>query len=336
MYIKVYIYILVGLICYREITRKRAQEVFKILEELKDTEFKDRRKDYPYSEWERKRAIVRERLKKLPAYIRQAVENIIREEQVTGRPHALDLEKKVHLFLLARLMRKSNRGMEEALELFQPLFGFNVSYKYIERLYSDDEVKLALHNLFILLLQEEGTTGKYSGDGSGYSLTIESHYRTNPLKKGKKYLYFFTLIDLGTGMYVGYGISHHSEMDAFHKARKMLEKNNVKLDSIRLDKYYSSRKVLRIFSRQVSVYVLPKKNLKNIGISWYQTVKRMIEDPAGYLTEYYLRNTSESGHSSDKRRFGSLINQRREDRQDTAMFSIAVLHNLYAFKTQPH
>ena len=319
-----------------KITRKRAQEVFEVLEDLRETEFKDRKKDYPYSEWERKRAIVRERLKKLPAYIRQAVESIVQEERTTGRPKTIELEKKVHLFLFARLMRKSNRGMEEALELFQPLFGFNVSYKYIERLYSDEEVKLALHNLFILLVREEGASGKYSGDGSGYSLTVEAHYRTNPIKKGKKYLYFFAIIDLGTGMYVGCGISHHSEMDAFHKARNMLEKNNIRLDSLRLDKYYSSRKVLRIFGRQVSVYVLPKKNLKNIGISWYQTVKRMIEDPIGYLTEYYLRNNSESGFSSDKRRFGSLITQRREDRQETALFTNAVLHNLYAFKVQPH
>ena len=318
------------------ITKKRAQEVFELLDELRETEFKDRKREYPYTEWERKRAVVRERLKKLPTYIKQAVENISRYKQATGRPDTLELEKKVHLFLFARLMRKSNRGMEEALELFQPLFGFNVSYKYIERLYSDKEVKLALHNLFILLLQEEGTTGKYSGDGSGYSLTVETHYRTSPRKKGKKYLYFFAIIDLGTGMYVGCGTSHHSEMDAFQKAKTMLVENDSQIDSIRLDKYYSSRKVLRIFGREVSVYVLPKKNLRNIGITWYRTVKRMIEDPVGYLTEYYLRNNSESGFSADKRRFGSQITQRREDRQETALFTNAVLHNLYAFKVQPH
>lgn len=318
------------------ITRKRAQEVFEVLEELRETEFKDRKREYPYTEWERKRAIVRERLKKLPAYIKQAVETIHKDEQATGRPPAIDLEKKVHLFLFARLMRKSNRGMEEALELFQPLFGFNVSYKYIERLYSDEEVRLALHNLFILLLQEEGTTGKYSGDGSGYSLSVETHYRTGPVKKGKKYLYFFAIIDLGTGMYVGCGTSRQSEMDAFNKAVNMLRENDIEIDTIRLDKYYSSRKVLRLFGRSVSVYVLPKKNLRKIGITWYRTVKRMMEDPIGYLTEYYLRNNSESGFSSDKRRFGSLITQRREDRQDMALFTNAVLHNLYAFKVRPH
>ncbi len=78
------------------ITRKRAQEVFELLDELRETEFKDRKKQYPYAEWERKRAVVRERLKKLPAYIEQAVENLSRDKQTTGRPETIDLEKKVH------------------------------------------------------------------------------------------------------------------------------------------------------------------------------------------------------------------------------------------------
>jgi len=48
--------------------------------------------------------------------------------------------------------------VEDALGCFQPLFGVDVSYKYIERLYSDPEVKLALHNLFVLLLKDEGAS----------------------------------------------------------------------------------------------------------------------------------------------------------------------------------
>jgi transposase len=112
-----------------------------------------------------------------------------------GRPPKLDLEKKVNLFILARFLSKSNRGVEEALEYFQPLFGVDVSYKYIERLYSDPEVKLALHNIFVLLLKEEGTSGDLAGDGTGYSVSVESHYRSDP----KKYVHFFALIDLGTG-----------------------------------------------------------------------------------------------------------------------------------------
>ncbi|RLJ01010.1 MAG: hypothetical protein DRP06_00430 [Candidatus Aenigmatarchaeota archaeon] len=63
------------------------------------------------------------------------------------------------LFLFARLMNKSNRDVEDILELFEPFFGISVSYKTIERLYSDEEVKLVLHNLFILLLKDENLSG---------------------------------------------------------------------------------------------------------------------------------------------------------------------------------
>jgi hypothetical protein len=142
-----------------KIMAKSAQELLVVLDETREKLFKDKKCVYPYTEWEHKRAQVKQRLHRLPEYIREAVAAINREEQKMGRPPKLDLEKKVNLFILTRFLSKSNRGVEEALEYFQPLFGVDVSYKYIERLYSDPEVKLALHNIFVLLLKEEGTSG---------------------------------------------------------------------------------------------------------------------------------------------------------------------------------
>ncbi len=107
------------------------------------------------------------------------------EEQKMGRPPKQDIENKVNLFILVRFLNKSNRLAEGSLGYFQPLFGVDVSYKYIERLYGDPEVKLALHNLFVLLLKEEGVSGDYSVDGTGYSVSVETYYRTNPNKYGK-------------------------------------------------------------------------------------------------------------------------------------------------------
>jgi len=161
---------------------------------------------------------------------------MIRIQKRVGRPKKVDLEKRVMLFLFARLMNKSNRDVEELLELFEPLFGIKVSYKTIERLYSDEEVKMALHNLFVLL-REEGVSGEFAGDGSGYSLTVTKHYRSNPKKKGKDFRYVFGIIDLETGMYVGLGYSSRSERDAFSKAMKMLRNMGVKINSIFMDKY---------------------------------------------------------------------------------------------------
>ena len=244
---------------------KSAKEMLAVLDETKETLFKDRKCTYPYTEWEHKRAQVKERLHRLPEYIHQAVETINREEQKMGRPPKLDLEKKANLFILVRFLNKSNRNAEETLQYFQPLFGVDVSYKYIERLYSDPEVKLALHNLFVLLLKEEGTSGDLAGDGTGYSVSVENHYRSDPKKYGKKYVHFFSLIDLATGMYVGCGVSRHSEWDAFSKAVSMLRRVGVAVKSMRLDRYFSTRKVIRLFDRSVSLFLIPKKNIARIG-----------------------------------------------------------------------
>ena len=221
---------------------KSAKEMLSVLDETKETLFKDRKCTYPYTEWEHKRAQVKERLSRLPEYIHKAVETINREEQKMGRPPKLDLEKKVNLFILVRFLNKSNRNTEESLQYFQPLFGVDVSYKYIERLYSDPEVKLALHNLFVLLLKDEGTSGDLAGDGTGYSVSVENHYRSDPKKYGEKYVHFFSLIDLATGMYVGCGVSLHSEWDAFSKAVAMLSCIGATIKSLRLDKYLAQEK----------------------------------------------------------------------------------------------
>ncbi len=316
------------------ITQKRAKELLEVLDEVRETHFKGREREYPYSEWEKKREKVKEKLRNLRNYVRRAVDMLQREEQTRGRPPKIELEKKVMLFLFARWITKSNRGTEEALEAFQPLFGFDVSYKTIERLYSDDEVKAVLHNLFILLIQDKGTSGNFSGDGSGYSLSVEEHYRTNPQKKGKKYLYTLRIIDIETNLYVGIGFSKVSEMDAYKKAIGLMKRNEIIFDSISLDKYYSSRKVIEVFDRKVSVFIIPKKNISEIGIRWSDVFRKIAHDPVAFLSRYFMRNLSESGFSSDKRRFGNLIRQRREDRQEMALFSIAVWHNIYAIRVK--
>jgi len=304
-----------------------------VLDELVKEIRREEKEKYPYAEWERKREIVKKRLRKLPEYVREALA-MIRIQKKAGRPKELDLEKRVMLFLFARLMNRSNRDVEELLELFEPLFGFKVSYKTIERLYSDEEVKLALHNLFILLLKEEGISGEFAGDGTGYSLTVTKHYRTNPKKKGKDFRYVFRIIDIDTGMYVGFGYSNRSEKDAFNKAMKMLKEMGVKMNSISLDKYYSTRKTLKVFGKETAVYVIPKKNLSRIGFDWLRVIERIIEAPYKFLKRYFKRNLSESGFSADKRRFGWLIRQKREDRREMALFAIGLWHNIFAIRVR--
>ena len=224
--------------------------------------------------------------------------------------------------------------MEDALGCFQPLFGVDVSYKYIERLYSDPEVKLALHNLFVLLLKDEGASGDLAGDGTGYSVSVDSHYCSDPEKYGKKFVHFFWLIDLASGMYVVCGVSRHSERDAFSRVVVMLRRIGVAVKSIRLDKYFSSRKVIRMFDKSVSLFLIPKKNPARVG-AWADILMRMMASPVDFLSEYFHRNVCESGFSADKGRFGRTIKQKRADRQEMALFSNAFLHTLYAIRINP-
>jgi transposase len=312
------------------VTKKFVRDLLDVLDEMVEEIRQEEKEKYPYAEWERKREIVKERLRKLPEYVGEAVA-MIRIEKGAGRPKKVDLEKRIMLFLFARLMNKSNRDVEELLELFEPLFGFKVSYKTIERLYSDEEVKMALHNLFILLLREEGVSGDCK-DGTGYSLTVTKHYRSDPKKRSKDFRYVFRIIDIETGMYVGLGYSNRSEKDAFNKAMKMLRNMGVKINSISLDKYYSTRKVLRMFDRETAVYVIPRKNLSRIGFDWLKVIERIVEAPYRFLRRYFKRNLSESGFSADKRRFGWVVRQRREDRREMALFAIGLLHNIFAVR----
>ncbi len=58
-------------------------------------------------------------------------------------------------------------------------------------------------------------------------------------------------------MYVGCGVSRHSEMDAFFKAVAMLMRIGAAVKSVRLDKYFSTRKVIKIFGKTVSLFSYP-------------------------------------------------------------------------------
>lgn len=55
-------------------------------------------------------------------------------------------------------------------------------------------------------------------------------------------------------------------------------------------------------------------------------------DPILYLHKYYLRENSESGFLGDKRMFDWKIWQKRDDRINTAISCIAILHNLFGIK----
>ena len=287
---------------------------------------------------------LREAIRHLEPLIDEATSSI-KVQRGKGRKSELSLKQKVILLLLKGLVDKSNRSMASMLIMFSLLTDVDVSYKTIERLYSDPEVEMAIYNLHILILRKKNVTiVDASGDGTGYALTVSKHYASETQKrkdkvknattqKKKAFVFTFKLLDLDSRLYICYGTSLRSEKAAFCKAMEMLEKIDVSIASVRLDRYYSFPSVVDEFEN-ASVYIIPRKNSTLKGSwHWKRIMRDFVYNTQPYLGQYYLRNNSESEFSADKRRFGWGVSQRREDRINTAMASINTWHNLVNMHT---
>jgi len=204
--------------------------------------------------------------------------------------------------------------MASMLTLFSLPSGIDVSYKTVERLYSDPEVEMALFNLHVLILKKKGVKDiDASGDSTGYALSIQRHYATEVVKRkdkaktwvGKRaFAYSFTVMNIASKLYVAYGTSLRSEKAAFDTAMAMLKDSYVHLTSIRLDKYYSCPSYVDRFGC-AKVFVIPRKNATLRGSrKWKETTREFVQETLQYLEQHYLRNNSESGFSADKRWFG--------------------------------
>ena len=296
-----------------------------------------KRRDYAKYEIDFKRRL-KGAIRNLDKFISESINNLDYFSKNENK-HSLPLPKRMRLILVKELNEKGNRKIANLLDLFSMMDGINVSYKTVERLYSDDKVILGLHNLFILTLNKRGIKNiDACGDATGYSLIISKHYssyvqklkdKAKESKNTKKaFVYKFALMDLETKMYVCYGSSLKSEKEAFDKAMQMLSKIDVKINSIRLDRYYSFPCYVNQFKNS-KVFIIPRKNVElSNGFKWHETLKEFLLNTMEYLREYFQRNNSEAGWASDKKMFGWKISQKREDRIDTALFCRDIWHNL--------
>jgi len=314
------------------------------LKELEGYLLEEYKKNHPqkeidYAEYEKEfKRRFRKAMQELPLLIEKATNNIQLYRGRGDKP-SLKIEQRLRLLLISQLAGKSNRMMAYMTELFSVITGIDRSYKTIERLYSDNEVEVALFNLWILILKKKNLDNvDCCGDATGYSLFISKHYSSIVQKlrdKAKEsentkkcFVYEFALMDLSTKMYVCLGTSLISERKAFDQAMQMLQSIDIKIKSIRLDRYYSNPCDVDLFP-ETKVYIIPKKNAKlGHGIHWYETMKSFVDDTMNYLEEYFKRNNSESGWNADKKMFGWNVKQKREDRINTALFCRAVWHNL--------
>ncbi len=279
-------------------------------------------------------------MRELEPLVEEAVEPL-QIAKGPGPNHVLTLKQRVLLLLLQRLFGESNRMMASMLAVFSVMSGMDTGYKSIERLYSDEEVSLALHNLHTVILRKKGVkSSDASGDGTGYSLTIKENY-ANEVQKRKEgvkeaaftegkmaFVYSFKIQDTRTQLYLAYGTSLRSEKCAFDKAMDLLLRIDVELSSIRLDRYYSCPSYVDALGK-TKVYVIPKKNATlNGSWKWKRLMMEFADDPQAYFEEYFKRELSESGWSSDKRMLGWEIMQRKPERIDTADLCTMLWHNL--------
>jgi transposase len=270
-------------------------------------------------------------------------------KETRGVKSKLTLEQKVIILLLKHIFEKSNRTMSAMFILFSWLTNVKVSYKTVERLYSDELIQIALNNLHKFIIDKKGLEeAELSGDGTGYSLTIRKHYAsyaqklkdkakkiTNKKRKNKKkqFLYSFALMDIDSRMYLAYGSSFKSEKEAYKDALLMLKESNIKINSIRLDKYFSNQQDVEILSeeyKEIKCYLIPKSDATIKGKkAWKEMLKEFILNTQEYLGQYYKRNQSESGFAEDKRRTGWKLGQKRFDRIHTANTLTYIWHNLW-------
>ena len=157
-----------------KITTEEVREVTSLLdgiiEEYKEKNPKKKRDWRTYEQRFAER--VRTAYRELRPLVREAIEplKIIKGETRGAKP-ILELEQKVLLLLLKHIIQKSNRDISGMLVIFSCLTDIDISYKTVERLYSDQEVICALHNLHVLILKKKGVeNANCGGDGSGYAL----------------------------------------------------------------------------------------------------------------------------------------------------------------------
>ena len=259
-----------------------------------------------------------------------------------GRPEKLTLEQRVKILLIQRYMQRSNREMSEMLMLFAYLQNIDISYKTVERLYDDKRIQIILLNMNSLIRKELNLTkSNASGDGTGFMLSIKEHYASMAQKlkeKGKvnttrrKTFYSFTLMDIEKRIYLAYGTSYQSEKDVYNKAIEMLKNINISIESIRLDRYYSGKTLVKNLNqlyKGIKCYLIPKKGTIVRGTTaWLDMLSQFCNNTNQYFEEYFKRNQSESAFSEDKRRFGWRIPQKIESRIDMSYLTIFTWHNL--------
>lgn len=336
---------------YMKITTQEVREINRIIDNI----IEKYKEEHPKKErdWRTYEQQFYRRLKtafdELKPLVKEATSTIvIVKDDNRGAKPKLSLDQKVLILLLQRLLQKSNRNMAGMMVIFSWLTDVDISYKTVERLYSEEPVIMALHNLHALILKKKDVNEvEAGGDGSGYALSVKKHYASsaqklkNKIKKNdgrikakkRQYIFSFNIMDIKNRLYIGYGTSFKSEKEAYQKALEIAKERGVIIKSFRLDKYFSAQmyaKQIHGLFKDIKLYLIPKKNATIKGPwNWKRMLEQFVNNTYGFLEEYYKRNQLESGFAEDKKRTGWRLGQKKPERVDSANIAIVLWHNLY-------
>jgi transposase len=202
------------------------------------------------------------------------------------------------------------RGLKTPPPLTLPI------YKSFSMLMLSESDWIQYNNLHVLILKTRDIkSSDATGDGTGYSLTVKKNYESYAQKlkdmakenpdhgeggKGSKghrkrlFAYSFAIMDLETRLYIAPGSYMKSERNAYDRAMDLLLFVGVDMDSIRLDRYYSSPSYMNKLGN-TKVFVIPKRNATlNGSQKWKDTMKEFVENTMNYLEQYHQRSNSES------------------------------------------
>jgi transposase len=130
-----------------------------------------------------------------------------------------------------------------------------------------------------------------------------------------------------------------SEREAYDRAMDLLSTLDVRMDTIRLDMYYSSPSYMDNLG-DTKVFVIPKKNATlNGSKKWKDSMRDFVENIMPYLEQYRKRSNSESGFAAERCLDGMWL-KKREHRIDNALFCTGVWHNMFnigrSWNSVPH
>jgi len=86
-------------------------------------------------------------------------------------------------------------------------------------------------------------------------------------------------MDLKTKMAFGSSMKSRKE----DRAMMFLKTVDVKLKSVRLDKYYSESSYVSRFDKDTAVYIIPKSDTINGSQKWKDTMREFVTDAYQYL-----------------------------------------------------